>query len=241
MKGIKIMLTAAALTAAVAGTADAILITIGEATYQDSQYKLIWDNDGPNGSVVWLDYSNPVNTWGDQVAWAMGLGGNLTIALNPGYTIAWTDSSWRLPTTVDGVFDDWYDGATTAGYNITSSEFGHLYYTELGNKGYFDTSGTFQSDWGLKNVGDFEHLNAYWYWSGTDSADRPGTAWNFDTNSGYQNENAKATYTLLGMAVRSGQVEVTPVPEPSSLLLVGGGLGVLAGVARKRRSSKLQQ
>lgn len=241
MKEIKMILAAAALTAAVVGTADATLITIGEATYQGSQYNLIWDNDGPNGSVVWLDYSNPVNTWGDQVAWATGLGGNLTVALNPGYTITWTDSDWRLPTTVDGLFVNGYDGTTTAGYNITNSEFGHLYYTELGNQAFFDTSGNFQPDWGLKNVGDFENLNAYWYWSGTDSADSPGTAWNFNTSSGYQNESAKATYTLLGMAVRSGQVEATPVPEPSNLLLVGSGLGVLAGVVRKRRSPKFQQ
>lgn len=215
MKGMKILLAAAALTAAVVGTADAALMTIGEATYQGSRYKLIWDNDGPNGSVVWLDYSNPANTWENQVAWASGLESNLTVELKPGYSVTWTDSNWRLPSTVDGHFIYGYDGTTTAGYNITSSELGHLYYTELGNKGYFDTSGIFQSGWGLNNVGEFVYLTAYWYWSGTGSADSQGTAWNFSTYYGDQSADAKATYDLRGMAVRSGQIEVAPVPEPS--------------------------
>ena len=160
MKGMKTLLAAAALTAAVVGTADAALMTIGEATYQGSRYKLIWDNDGPNGSVVWLDYSNPANTWENQVAWASGLESNLTVELKPGYSVTWTNSNWRLPSTVDGPFVYGYDGTTTAGYNITSSQFGHLYYTELGNQGYFDTSGIFQSGWGPNNVRSCHFLNA---------------------------------------------------------------------------------
>ncbi len=34
-----------------------------------------------------------------------------------------------------------YNGTTTAGYNITSGEMGHLFYVGLGNDGWYDTSG----------------------------------------------------------------------------------------------------
>jgi len=36
--------------------------------------------------------------------------------------------------------------------SITSSEMGHLYYVDLGNKGYKALDGTIQSDYGLKNT-----------------------------------------------------------------------------------------
>jgi len=65
----------------------------------------------------------------------------------------------------DGVWEYGVDGTTTAGYNITSSEMGHLYYTELGNDGYFDTSGNTtgcseSSPYCLTNTGDFQNLQA---------------------------------------------------------------------------------
>jgi len=124
------------------GAAHADLTVIGTASYQGSTFNLIYDNNGPNGPITWLDYSSPGNTWQNHVNWASGLGSNLTVALSPCYmsTIDWT-TDWRLPTTVDGPYVFGYNGTTTAGYNITTSEMGHLYYTALGNKGYYDTNG----------------------------------------------------------------------------------------------------
>lgn len=66
---------------------------------------------------------------------------------------------------------------------------GHLYYTELGNLGYCDTSGNCpQSGWGLNNTGDFNNLIASysWYWSDTEYAHYPYDAWGFDMNDGFQ-------------------------------------------------------
>jgi len=59
-KAIKRFLAALALIGAVAGTASANLITIGQATYGGSNYNLIYDNDS---SLVWLDYSNQSEEW----------------------------------------------------------------------------------------------------------------------------------------------------------------------------------
>jgi hypothetical protein len=186
--------------------AHATLITIGQAQYGGQNYNLIWDNDSPFGSIVWLDYTTNENTWQTQVNWAAGLnsGGVLTYNIDPLYIVTWS-GNWRLPETVDGPLDDpsdWgYDGTTTAGYNITSSEMGHLFYTELGNLGYFDTSGNYVGDgeWGLLNTGDFQNLQPDRYWSGTEYSANPSYAWFFDFSDGVQGPGLKSSdwYTRL--------------------------------------------
>lgn len=77
-----------------------------------------------------------------QIAWAAGLNepGILTYYLNPGISVSWK-GDWRLPETVDGARRFGYDGTTTAEFNITTSDLGHLFYKFLGNLGYFDTDG----------------------------------------------------------------------------------------------------
>jgi hypothetical protein len=218
---------------AVTGMAEASLSTIGTADYAGSSYNLIYDKDS---SLIWLDYSNANNTWGNQVAWASNLGSTLSnVKLNAGVSVNY-NSGWRLPTTVDGT--TWgYSGTTAGGYNITSSEFGHLYYTELLNKGQLDTNGTAQAGWGLSNKGPFANLQSNnWYWSGTEFTYNPYRAWTFYTSDGYQYTYFKDYGGLLGMAVRSGQiVEATPTPIPAALPLFASGLACLAGLKLRRR------
>jgi len=164
-------------------------------------YHLIYDTDL---NITWYDYTESGNTWQNQVNWAAGLtvnfGGN-------------TYHDWRLPRTVDGPYVEGYDGTTTAGYNITSSEMGHLFYTELGNKGFIATDGTYpQPGWGLKNTGPFTNLqktNFYPYWSGTERAADPATAWNFIFAWGSQDWGYKAQSDLYALAVRPGDVSST--------------------------------
>lgn len=231
-------LTVAALVVVLSGTAQASLTTIGTATYGGNNYNLIWDNDNNGKSIVWLDYTKSYANWYNQTAWASGLGSSISsINLKTGYSLNWTDSAWRLPGTVDGRYVYGTNGTTTAGYNITSSELGHLYYTELENKGYYSTTGAYQSDYGLKNKGDFAHLQSSRYWSGMEYAYNPTNAWNFITGTGVQSTYDGGT-GLLGIAVRTGEViyqEATPTPLPTALPLLGSGLAALAGLRYRRR------
>ena len=219
------------------GLAQATLTTIGTATYDGSDYNLIWDDNNNGNSIVWLDYTNLEANWTAQNDWAAGLDSSLSYNINPVYTVAWDDAAWRLPDTVDGVWQYGYDGTTTAGYSITTSEMGHLYYTELGNLGYYDTSGNVpQSGWGLNNTGDFDNLTEDWYWSGTEYAGDTSLAWTFNMHKGTQNYSKKDFYDC-GLAVRSGEVSAAPVPEPGTMLLFSTGLAGLAVLRRKRKGS----
>nr|WP_320013491.1 hypothetical protein [uncultured Desulfobacter sp.] len=216
----------------ISGIAHATLTTIGTGTYNGHDCNLIWDDDNNGNSVVWLDYTNDPENWADQVGWASSLNGIgvLTYNIDFAYTVEWKTSSWRLPITVDGEREWGYDGTTTAGYNIISSEMGHLYYEELGNLGDCDTSGNLQSGWGLTETGDFENLIASWYWSGPEYANKTSYAWYFDMYNGTQ-DGVGRWYYIYGLAVRSGQVSAVPVP--GTALLLNAGLLGLAAAGRK--------
>ena len=218
----------------VAGMANAALTTIGTATYGGSEYNLIWDNDNNGNSVVWLDYSNAADNWTDQNTWAAGL--DLIYNIDPAsYTVVWDDNAWRLPATVDGPWVRGNDGTTTAGYNITSSEMGHLYYEELGNLGYNDMNGDWQSGSGLKNTGDFNNLIENEYWSGTEYAEMGG-AWSFKLLNGDQEPYCKYNQ-MYGLAIRGGTVSAVPIP--AAIWLLGSGMAGLVALGRRRKGNRV--
>jgi len=236
------------------GTSHADLITIGTATYAsatstatntsqsttENVYNLIWDDGFTNDikthdSIVWMDYSNS-QTWVNLKNWAGNLESALDINLDSGYHVNWNDSTWRLPITDVNLLYQWgYDGTTTAGYNITASEMGHLYYEELGLIGKYNTNGIERySGWGLTNTGLFENLVSTWYWSETEDLNYPNTAWGFDLSRGLQGNISMGGWHS-GLAVRAGNISFTPVPEPTTIIIFGLGLLGLARVNRKKQ------
>ena len=199
------------------GPAGATPIDIGTATYNSVTYNLIYD-DNPSGPVVWLDYSNPANTWSSQGSWAASLNtpGVLTYNIDPQYIMNWS-SGWQLPTTINDSASALFPPSPG------SSQMAYLYYTQLGNP----AGGPF-------NQGLFSNLQSAWYWSGTEQNTNVN-AWVFNTSNGNQSTASDNNDTsFLALADRPGQLEL--VPEPSTMLLLGVGLVGLAGVRYRRRA-----
>lgn len=205
------------------GTANAALTTIGTATYQGADYKLIWDDDNNGNSVVWLDYTNSGDslTWLAQTSWAAELGSTLTNIQTPGYNISWNDGAWRLPSAGPSPGAGYSDS-----YYQTNSEMGHLFYTEL------ELSLSMVST-ALLNQSNFDNLSFTVYWSETTYAANSDWAWYYAMNVGYQGQYRKTDENCYGLAIRNAQVTYDPVPIPGAIILLGAGFIGLVGLRRK--------
>ena len=150
-------------------------------------------------------------------------------------------NQWRLPTAAS---------ITQHGFNVTDGELGQLYYSEL-NKLAFPGAGIGCSDgawcdstifdWGLLGngysglgtsgtAGLFSNAQVDTYWSGTEYAPIPSSAWGFGT--GYGNQDLNNLYDqLYAWAVSPGQVSAVPVP--GAVWLMGSGLLGLLSLKRR--------
>lgn len=221
-----VMILVFCLITAWAFQANASLTTIGTATYDGADYNLIWDdgdhddNSHDHDSLVWLDYTNggKWEMWASQNTWAESLastGSLWTFDIDPEYSITWNDDTWRLPASF---------GSGT-GYGITTSEMGHLFYTELGNSA--DNISPFNPVFGI-----FENLDSrnYWSdWAGLVQGD--DTYYYFHMGGGSQFAQWYGSAIASGIAVRSGEVSVVPIP--GAALLFGSSIIGILGIRRK--------
>ncbi len=141
----------------------------------------------------------------------------------------WDGEVWRLP---DAVLDPNSD--PEFGYNVKSSEMGHLFYEELKLLSYPDRGNIRVTDAEL-NASEFDNLIASWYWSGTEYAGDQGGAWGSGMSGGFQHFYDKS-YDGYGLAVRSGQVSTVPVP--GTIVLLASGLIGLVTVRTRRNGNR---
>ena len=205
----RIIITLLAITSvvfSVSRPAYASLLTIGTATYEGSDYQLIYDVED---QITWLDYSNSGDTYPGSLAWAASLNdpGELIINLDEGYSAPWDSTEWRLAGNTTGNF-----GYYSSDRYVTSSEMAGLYYGELGNE-LNDTS---------LNFGDFENLFASSYHMSADAALMAQLSLSFSPVFNFSNGiqgfgSSSVNGGIYGVAVISGAV----IPEPASLGLLG--------------------
>jgi Protein of unknown function (DUF1566)/PEP-CTERM motif len=195
--------------------------------YYDSALDITWLADASYAKTSGAD-ADGLMSWAAAQSWVSGLNvGGVT--------------GWRLPTMVDTGTPGCnlsYSGGTDCGQNVQTSnpatgavfsEFAHLWYQTLGNKSYYTPGkgSSPQPGWGLSNKGPFDNVQAQYYWTGTSYATNSARAWVFLGSNGLQGNLVKsASYNVW--AVHSGDVGVSPVPEPEALALVVAGLAVVA-------------
>ena len=222
------------------GTAQAALFDRGGGLVYDDVLNITWLQDANYAKTSKVHFNGQM-TWVQANAWAESLVYHDSVR-NVDY------SDWRLPgvSPINGsafnlsVFDE--VGTTDKGLNIsapgtkyagsTGSEMAYLFFNDLRNKAIYNTLGVRQyTGFGLTNTGSFQNLQNAMYWGGEYTADA-SKAWYFYMNYGAQDIGGKSL-TAYAMAVRSGDVAAVPEPEVFAMLLAG--LGMIGGIARRRK------
>ena len=229
-------------------SANASLVSrAGGQAYYDTATNLTWVADANLAKTSGYDLDGAM-TWTAAQAWISSLnaqnGGQGYLGVN----------DWRLPNTgpLNGSTYSYtfgYDGSTDSSFNIgvtgtiyagsTASEMAYMYYINLGNTAYYNTSGggaacaTSPPYQCLANTAPFSNVQNFVYWSATQSTRFSSYAWNFNFYNGNQSDYAKTT-SYHAWAVRPG--DITPVPVSGAVWLFGSALGLM-GVMRRKISS----
>ncbi|MET0027672.1 MAG: PEP-CTERM sorting domain-containing protein [Candidatus Thiodiazotropha sp.] len=219
-------------------SANATLIDRGNGLIYDDVLNLTWMQDANYASTQGYAH-NGAMTWDDAMAWADGL-------VYQGY------DDWRLPTMVDtgNPGCDFALSGTDCGRDVQTTD-GDTVYSEMASL-WFDTLGN-PTQGGVLDTGPFLNLQASdfndFYWLDQEYALRTDVAWTFYTYTALQFAEQKDALQYA-WAVRSGDVgdwdiissdpssgETVSVPEPSTAMLLGGGLIGFLGFARRKVSA----
>ena len=156
-------------------------------------------------------------------------------------------TDWRLPnvTPVNGSSFNHnvsFNGTTDRGFNVnilnpTASELAYLFSNELGNLSQLNTAAQPQAGYGLVNSGQFVNFQNGGYWTGVEFAFSSATdfdhAWLFSNANGAQGTSPKDDNNrFYAIAVRDGQLSAVPVP--GAVWLMGSAIAGLMGLNRKR-------
>ncbi len=208
------------------GMVHASLVTIGTGmfTYPSGApvdgvaHNLIWDNDNNGKSVVWLDHSFLPTTRAQMMVNIAGA--HMDITLN-GYTVDWVDDTWRMPS---------INGTEAWGYDANTTEIGHLFYDELGL-----SSGPTTVE--QLNATNFDHLIPTAYFFSEKVWDSYAYfSWFFAMGNGGQNV-CDIDGAQYGLAIR--EANVSAVPVPGAVWLLGSGLIGLLGIRRPRNGNRV--
>ena len=201
----------------ITGLAEATLFDRGGGLIYCDTLDITWLQDAEYAKTSGYSTSGHLY-WDDAIVWADSLEYFDSVR-------GVTYDDWRLPSALNA------DGSgPDEGYNITSSEMGHLFYVELGNP-----SGTLAKDWYTLNVGPFINVQHYDPFNGTywmSEERKTGSAWDFVFLSGWQGSNG-TFHDFNVWAVRDGDVGAASIPEPSTWILLCSVLIGMVGIRMK--------
>lgn len=201
--------------------ANAALIDRGGGLIYDTDRDVTWLQDANYAQTSGYD-ADGLMSWSAATAWAdqLEFGGS---------------RDWRLPSTTDVGLAGCSN--TTPGDECaiipdpSTSEWAHLFYTELGNtSGYFE-DGNPRPGGGLTSVGPFINLKNDLYWGGTPHIGQ-NLAYIFEVITGRNMANFVGN-PFYATAVSDGDIGAAVVPLPASAWLLG--TGIAAVIARRRR------
>lgn len=249
-------ITAAGLLAcAFTTTSQANLIDLGNGLVYDDVLNIRWLQNANLATMQTFGVSgintDGTMTWDTAVAWIAAMNANNYLGYN----------TWQLPSVspLNGTnfqYAPIHDGSHDRGYNIsetgtlyegsTAHQLAHLFYNSLGNDALCVPSTAtadegclsratpeYYSSWGLVNTGPFSNLMGYRYWYKQQSEENETRYFDFNfndgqTGTGYFGNPFHVLPVLYG--------EVTAVPVPGALWLLGSGLVGLVGIGRRRAS-----
>ncbi len=144
--------------------------------------------------------------------------------------------TWTKDANLNGQMDwatavAWANNLDYAGYTDwvlpTIDQLATQFSTNLG-----EASGQSIADSHNANYALFDNVQSYMYWSGSEYAPIPDTAWLFYTYNGYQSSYYYKDYLqLYAWAVRPG--DVAAVPVPGAFWLFGSAMVGLMGLKRR--------